>query len=191
MSAGGVTERASLGRARLVRQSGRRTDDLEYVRLKDIDVGDMSPSEYAYFKSRMRQLPGTVSVDFEKVLAGDASHDLLLADGDRIEIPKSETTVEVIGQVARPGRVAHVPGERYGHYVRQAGGYASDANRSATRVIDGATGARRRARRAGTLAPGDIVWVPESEPIDWWELVKDVAAFASTVATLYLIIDRQ
>jgi hypothetical protein len=58
-------------------------------------------------------------------------------------------------------------------------------------VIVGATGERRRAARAGALAPGDVVWVPEREPIDWWDLIKDVASFASTVATLYLIIDRR
>ncbi len=189
--AGGVTGRASIGLAKLLRTSVEWTDDLEYVRLEQIGVGDMTPSEYAYFKSRTRQLPGTVSVDFEKALTGDGSHDVLLIDGDRIVIPKRETTVEVIGQVARPGRVAHVPGKRYGYYVEQAGGYASDAHRSATRVIRGATGERRRARRAGALAPGDIVWIPEREPIDWWDVVRDVASFASTVATLYLIIERQ
>lgn len=189
--AGGATGGASLGMARVLRTSVRRTDDLEYVRLKEMDVGEMTSSEYAYFKSRTRQLPGTISVDFERALTGEPSHDVLLVDGDRIVIPKRETTVEVIGQVARPGRVEHVPGKRYHYYVEQAGGYAPDAHRSATRVIRGVTGERRRARRAGALEPGDTLWVPESEPLSWWELVKDVASFASTVATLYLIIDRQ
>jgi protein involved in polysaccharide export with SLBB domain len=189
--AGGPTEDASLAAAELVRMAARGKRDLEYERLRDLGAGDMSSSEYAYYKSRERHVPGQVSVDFEAALAGDASHDILLVDGDRIVIPQAETTVEVIGQVARPGRVAHEPGKRFGYYVRQAGGYASDASRGGTRVIVGATGERRRARTAGVLAPGDIVWVPESEPIDWWELVKDVASFASTLATLYLIIDRQ
>jgi len=189
--AGGVTEDASLGLARILRTSVKRTDDLEYARLKQMDVGDMTSSEYAYFKSRTRQLPGTVSVDFERALAGDASHDVLLVGGDRIVIPKLETAVEVIGQVARPGRVDHVPGKRYGYYIRQAGGYASDARKGGTRIINAVTGERRRARRAGALAPGDIVWVPESEPVNWWDVVKDVASFASTLATLYLIIDRR
>jgi protein involved in polysaccharide export with SLBB domain len=188
--AGGVTPDASLGLARVVRTSIRRTDDLEYLRLKEVPVGDMTPSEYAYFKARARQLPGQVSVDLAAALAGDSSQDIVLADGDRVVIPRHETSVEVIGQVARPGRVNHVPGKRYGYYVRLAGGYSSDANRAATRVINAVTGERRRARRAGELEPGDIVWVPEREPVDWWELLKDVASFASTVATLYLIIDR-
>lgn len=189
--AGGVTEDASLGLARVVRTSVEGTEDLEYTRLMEMDVDDMSPSEYAYYKSRSRQLPGTLSVDFKKALVGDASQDPLLLGGDRIEIPKRETMVEVIGQVARPGRVTHVPGERLGYYVRQAGGYTPDASRSGTRVINAMTGERRRARRAGELQPGDVVWVPEREPIDLWEVVKDVASFATTLATLYLIIDRQ
>lgn len=188
--AGGPTDGASLVLARLIRTSARRGRDLEYERLSDMDVGDMTSEEYAYLKSRTRQLPGTVSVDFERALGGDEAHDVLLMDGDRIEIPKLETTVEVIGQVARPGRVAHVPGERYGYYVRRAGGYSPDANRGAAKVIKGSTGERRRARTAGTLDAGDVVWIPEGEDVDWWGIVKDVAAFASTVATLYLIIDR-
>jgi protein involved in polysaccharide export with SLBB domain len=189
--AGGPTADASLAAAELTRTSVRRNRDLEYERLKDVGISDMSSSEYAYFKSRERNPPGRVSADFERALEGDESQDVLVFDGDRVVIPKEDPTVEVIGQVARPGRVSYKPGERYGYYVGEAGGYASGAQRSGTRVIVGATGERRRAVRAGPLAPGDVVWVPESEPIDWWELVKDVASFASTVATLYLIIDRQ
>jgi len=188
--AGGPTEGASLVLARLIRSSARRDRDLEYERLSDMDVGDMTSEEYAYLKSRARQLPGTVSVDFARALDGDDAHDVLLVDGDRIEIPKVETTVEVIGQVARPGRVTHAPGERYGYYVRAAGGYSPDASRGAARVIKGSTGERRRARTAGALEAGDVVWIPEREDINWWGIIKDVAAFASTVATLYLIIDR-
>ncbi len=187
--AGGPTPEAWLRGARLVRPRLRDDPDAEFERLSGMPVSEMTGLEYPYFKSRQRDRMSVVS-DFERALAGDESEDALLRDGDLIVIPRYVDTVEVLGQVANPGKVAYLSGKRYEHYIRQAGGYASRARKSRIRVVSGATGEWMHAGRAGVLEPGDLVWVPERDEIDWWKLMRETAAFIMSVVTVYVVIDQ-
>ncbi len=72
----------------------------------------------------------------------------------------------------------------------EAGGFASRAKRTGVRVLRRATGQRLTAREAGDVMPGDEVWVPERPESDWWQTVRDVASFAGSLATAYLLIDQ-
>ncbi len=189
--AGGPTAEASLKDARIMRLPEEEEIDPEFERLKAVAANDMSDTEYAYFKTKSRARSGAVVVDFESVLAGDESQDVLLAHGDVIVVPRAEVTVEVAGQVASPGKVPHVPGKRYEFYVEQAGGYTSTAKRNSTRVIKSGTGEHRKARLAGVLEPGDAVWVPETPEGDWWESLQEVVGFATSLLTIYLLLERK
>jgi len=150
----------------------------------------MTESEYAYFKAKSSELQGTVVVDFGRLLAGDAPEDPLLRDGDRVVVPRAVATVTVSGRVEHPGVVAYVPGKDARYYVNQAGGFASRARSTGVRVQRRATGQRLTAREAGHVMPGDEVWVPERPESDWWQTVRDVASFAGSLATAYLLIDQ-
>jgi protein involved in polysaccharide export with SLBB domain len=131
-----------------------------------------------------------VVADFEHALEGDEFADVLLMDGDKIVIPKRSENVEVIGQVADPGEIRHVPGKRFTHYIREAGGYSSGARRNRATVIRRATGEWVSARRAGALEPGDTIWIPERLETDWWRVAREVAAFVTSVVTAYVVIDQ-
>jgi protein involved in polysaccharide export with SLBB domain len=187
--AGGPTEEASLDDAFVERPLGDDAIDAEYVRLDQMSVGDMTEAEYAYYKTIQRDRRSVVS-DFEKALSGDPSEDVLLKDGDLIVVPRAVGTVRVIGQVSDPGEIDWEPGKRYGYYVDRAGGYSDRAHRGKTRVIRRATGEWAGARGAGELAPGDTVWVPERTDTDWWRVVREAAAFVTSVLTAYVIIDQ-
>jgi protein involved in polysaccharide export with SLBB domain len=187
--AGGPTDEASLEDARLVRPIPWGGPDAEFNRLKEMPVNEMSELEYDYFKTRVRDRSAVVA-DFVRALAGDESEDVLLLDGDRIVVPKVATTVEVIGQVVTPGEIDHEPGKRFTYYVRQAGGYGPAARRNRVRVIRGATGEWTYARRAGELAPGDVVWVPERAETDWWKFTREFASFLTSLATVYIVVDQ-
>lgn len=187
--AGGPTDEASLRSASLIRPEPEDEEDLEFERLKDVPVGEMTQMEYAYFKMRLRDRTPVV-VDFEKALSGDPCEDVLLLGGDTIIVPKRTATVDVVGQVVNPGEVEHVPGKRFRHYIREAGGYASDARANRVKVIKAGTSSRLAASRAGTLEPGDVIWVPERVETDWWKLVREAAALLTSVVTAYVIIDQ-
>lgn len=188
--AGGPTKEASLSEAVVIRTPPTVEIDLELERLEGVPVSSMTDTEHAYWASRLREDPGRVVADFRKALEGDVDHDVLLRDGDLIVLPKASLTVRVSGQVANPGRVAHVEGKRYSYYVQAAGGYESGARRGRARVVRGATGEWVPAGRAGALEPGDEIWVPERREGATWKLIKDVAQLVAAIATAYLLIDQ-
>ena len=188
--AGGPTARAYLPNARVVRLPEPGARDLEFSRLLELPVGSMSELEYAYYKMRLREQGRAVSIDFVRLVAGDEPNDALLMHGDVITVPERSHTVTISGQVKRPGKVAYEPGRRYGHYVSAAGGYAEGAKRSRVRVVKASTGQWLSARRAGDVGPGDEIWVPEHPEVDWWETVRDVLTFVTSLATVYLVVDQ-
>ncbi len=186
--AGGPTDEASLEDARLVRTLPWGGPDEEFERLQRMAVSEMSDVEYDYFRNRFRDRG--VVVDFVRALGGDTGEDVLLMDGDLIAIPKTTTTVEVMGQVKNPGEVDHVAGKRSSYYIREAGGYGSVARKGRVRVIRGSTGRWVYARAAGALSPGDIIWVPERGETDLWKVIREVVAFLTSLATIYIVVDQ-
>jgi protein involved in polysaccharide export with SLBB domain len=187
--AGGFAPDASLAQARLIRTAAAEKIDRELERLQEIPVQDMSESEYSYFKSRTREERGTVVVDFERLLAGDESQNLLLQAGDLIVVPEIRETVTVSGAVTFPGLITFVPETKASYYVEQAGGYGSNADRGEAKVIKAKTGEWKPIKEAGVIVPGDEVWVPEKPDREWWEITKDIVAFTAQIAAIYLVID--
>jgi protein involved in polysaccharide export with SLBB domain len=188
--AGGFTPEASLGEATLVRANGAEKTDPEFERLKLIPVQDMSGTEYAYFKSKSRERKGLVVVDFAGLAAGDEAEDRLLGNGDLIFVPERRETITVSGNVTFPGLITYVPDRQAGYYIAQAGGYSSMADRGETTVIKAVSGEWEPAGDAGTIVPGDEVWVPERPDRDWWQFAQDAVRFAASIATVYLVIDQ-
>lgn len=96
--AGGVKPDASLDEARLIRKVAAEMADPEYERLKKMPVADMSKEEYQYFKTKSREHSGVVVVDFRRLLIqGDPEEDIILREGDIIQIPKAKKVVNVSG----------------------------------------------------------------------------------------------
>jgi protein involved in polysaccharide export with SLBB domain len=188
--AGGFTEDASFVEARMIRTTGVEKEDREFERLKVIPVQDMSKTEYQYFKAKSRERKGQVVVDFEALVAGDESQNLLLRREDRIFVPTTRTTVTVTGAVASPGLVTYLSERKASYYIERAGGYSSDAERGKTRVIKASTGEWEPARGAGYIVPGDEIWVPEQEDRDWWRLTRETVSFIASVAAIYLVFDQ-
>jgi protein involved in polysaccharide export with SLBB domain len=86
-----------------------------------------------------------------------------------------------------PGFVPYLEGRRVGDYVNAAGGYSSRANRGRARVTLAATGRQIAASEAGTLRPGDVIWVPAKEEKSTWSSVREFLTAAAQIATLYLV----
>lgn len=86
--------------------------------------------------------------------------DVLLADGDRLYVPKRPEFVMVMGQVHNPTAFQFDKGKSVSHYVRLAGGKTRFGDERKTYVIkaDGSV-ARRRGSR---IDPGDVIIVPEN-----------------------------
>ncbi len=186
--AGGFTEDASLLEAEMIREYGPQEIDLEYERLKQIPVSEMKSYEYEYFKTKAREKPGRVSVDFVKLFRGnDLGQDILLKDGDRIFVPKRRLVVKVSGNIINPGFLTYEQGKGHLYYIKKAGGFSWRADKGKIRLIKGMTG--EWVKPNGMVEPGDVIWVPEKPERNYWNTFRDVVAVLSSIATIYLVID--
>jgi protein involved in polysaccharide export with SLBB domain len=195
--AGGLTDEASLAEARLIRGLDRdRTRPIErevYSALNTDITEDWKDRDLT--KTLSREMKGTVSLDYEALLLGgeekgddDRAHDVLLMDGDVLDIPRATRLVRVAGQVNNPGLVPLVQGEGHNYYIREAGGYGSKADRRGTVLIRPGGGQRLKAGGREVKA-GDIVWVPKRPDYSWWGITKDVLTVAAQLATVWLVVD--
>jgi protein involved in polysaccharide export with SLBB domain len=119
--------------------------------------------------------------------------DLVLEDGDEIEIPKEPTTVKVVGEVGFPASVLYERGRSLGYYLEQAGGYTENADRGRVKVIQ--PGGRVKGPKRLWLDPipqaGALVIVPAKAPQEKGETLKDVATILTiltgAVTTVLLV----
>ena len=189
--AGGFTPEAS-PRASYVVRADFETDeipDLEYKRLADVPQASMKDEEYIYFRTRSRQMFGVVDTDIAVALTEPGGPaDVILRGGDVIRIEQQPVSVEVLGQVERPGMVKYEPGMSYQQYIDQAGGLSWHARKRGIRLIKTSTGVWVKPDRDTVVEAGDIVFVPQREPIDYWALAKDVIGVTTQVLTVYLLI---
>jgi len=186
--AGGFTSRASLEEATLIRRFGLELVDPEYERLRQTPVADMKPLEYQYFKTKSREIKGKVVVDFyDLFVEADSTQNILLHDGDLLEVPPFTRTVKITGQVNQPGIVNYEAGEPYTYYIAQSGGYSWNARRSKTRIIKTISGTWVKPGHT-MIEEGDTIFVPEKPEVDYWLLYKDIILVLTQFATIYLVI---
>ncbi|MDH4222576.1 MAG: SLBB domain-containing protein [candidate division Zixibacteria bacterium] len=187
--AGGFSDDAFLIEAEMFREYGFQETDLEFERLKKIPVGDMKTYEYEYFKTKSREKPGRISVDFVRLFRGnEPDQDVMLRDGDKIFIPKKSYVVKISGNVVNSGYLNYEAGKGYLYYIEKAGGFSWRADKGKVKLIKGATGEWVKPNK--NIEPGDVIWIPEKPERNHWNTFKDVVAVLSSVATLYLVIDN-
>lgn len=195
--AGGLTDEASLAEARLIRGQYRSRPhpvDREVAAMVETDLTeDWKDTDLT--RTFSREPKGTVALDYEALLRDNAEshgdrdpHDVLLMDGDELYIPRATRLVRVAGQVNNPGLVALVEGEDSAHYIREAGGYATKADKRGTVLIRSGGGQRIKAGGREVKA-GDIIWVPKRPDHSWWGTTKDILSVAAQVATVWLVVD--
>lgn len=187
--AGGFTSDASLAEAEMTRVYN--VVDPEFERLKNIPVADMTKSEYNYFKLRARERPGKVAVNFEKLfLQGRNEYDLVLKDGDIVNIPPKSMVVNVSGSVVNPGLIPYKSSEDYKYYIKRAGGLSWKAKGSKIQIVKGLTGERLRPSKSRRIDPGDTILVPEKPERDYWGFFKDTMIVFGNLATIYLVVQQ-
>jgi protein involved in polysaccharide export with SLBB domain len=85
--------------------------------------------------------------------------DVILVDGDTINVPNEPTMVQVVGAVVNPRGVVFKPGAGVDYYVTQTGGYAPDAAKDRIVIIH-TSGGLIPANKVKSLEPGDVILVP-------------------------------
>jgi len=186
---GGLTNQADLQRARVIRWSALEYEDPEYERLKKMSIADMNEMEYEYFKTRSREEAPAVVVDFKKLFVdNEKSQNIFLQDQDEIVIPVQLPTVNVTGNVNRPGLVSWIPGKTTDYYVEKTGGYSWNARISKMRLIRAQTGTWIKPKKNTPVEIGDTIFVPEKQELNYWQLWKDLMLVVSQIATVVIVV---
>jgi polysaccharide export outer membrane protein len=111
---------------------------------------------------------------------GEAAEDPELADGDRLFLPELRK-LTVLGQVRNPGQLAVRPGDGLLGLLARAGGATERASLEAVRLYRGGRLEQPDSVALGrdhlffegdvrtnpAVAPGDVVYVPETRRVDW------------------------
>ena len=148
---------------------------------------------------RAKNDKGRVSIDLVKALKDeDGPYDVILVDGDQIDIPEKDLTVKVTGEVIVPSTVQYKRGANVGYYIDLVGGFKPSADKHKIRMIY-PNGYVRKATRRFWFYPavpaGSRVVVPEREAkggMSWRGVIKNnllILVGAAITAGIYSLSD--
>lgn len=129
----------------------------------------------------------SVGIDLEKALENPGSDmDLVLRDGDILDIPEFTNTVKISGAVMYPNTVSYVEGKKVRYYIEQAGGFGNDAKKSKAYIVymNGEV-TRAKLRKRGIVEPGCEIIVPMKSQSSWnVQQTMSVATASASLATM-------
>jgi protein involved in polysaccharide export with SLBB domain len=136
-----------------------------------------------------------VAINLEKILANPGSEeDLVLEEGDILNVPKLLQTVRLRGDVVYPTTLRHEQGRGLRYYINGAGGFDRRANRKQTYVVY-ANGAVKRTkgvlgiRSFPLVEPGAEVIIPSKGPKTPLRL-GELVGVTTGLATLALVLSQ-
>lgn len=187
LQSGGPTPKADLENSVIINRAVYQREDLEFERLKELNMSTMTPLEYNYMRSKLRQLKGKYSLSAKVAWESEGKeNNPTLRDGDHIYIPEQIDMVWVSGQVRNPGLVPYVEGKNWKYYVQAAGGYTNNRRFGGVRIIRSSSGNWVKPSKNLVIRSGDIVFIPEATDRDIWLDIKDVALLTSQVITIII-----
>jgi len=180
--AGGLTESAYIQGARLLRQMDKdekarleATLELAKSNSKDslmIDETEISESYY-------------VGIDLQKAISHPGGDDdIVLREGDVLDIPTYNGTVKISGAVMYPNTVTYSKGMSVGKYIDNAGGYAYRAKKRPYIVyMNGKVDTGLSAR----VEPGCEIIVPQKPERSGTSLSEVLGITTSVVSTAAMV----
>lgn len=141
-----------------------------------------------------------VNVDFVDVMANPRTgEDIILHEGDLIEIPKRPNAVSVSGEINNPGLLGYIRGDGLWDYIDRAGGLTDSAdyvilfhpNGNAEKFRTGIFGGNTEVYDGSSIV---ITKVPaprsDERQLDIGNLIRDLFAIAASALTI-LVLSRQ
>jgi protein involved in polysaccharide export with SLBB domain len=160
---GGFTDEAYLPLGRIIRRDYKQQSlsDPRQETYETMQYSDLKMDDTVRYYMDMKYKQPLVSTDFYEVFEKNSEiHNVLLYDGDVIEVPNNPGKVRVFGQVKNPGFVEFQPGKTMDWYVERAGGYAEGSQSYRARVIRGRTQVWLEGTEEVAVYAGDQIYVP-------------------------------
>ena len=117
--------------------------------------------------------------------------DMILREGDRLIVPQYNSTVKINGAVMYANTVAYEKGKSISRYIDEAGGFASDANKSKAYIIY-MNGKVAKVGHGAKVQPGCEIVIPAkmkrkmtaAEMMSMGSSMSSIAAMIATIANL-------
>ena len=189
--AGGITSQAYLQGANLK----RRLSDDEALRLEATlrIAANQSPADSTDL-TQLRERGYAIGINLEKALANPGSlEDVILRDGDILEIPEFQSTVKVSGSVIYPNSVTYKKGMSVRDCLSQAGGYTELSRKYPVVVyMNGEVGVTKRTfiffKRYPKVEPGCEILVPMKRHKDKSNLLPQIMGISSSTMSMAAIL---
>ena len=133
-----------------------------------------------------------VGIDLAEALKHPGSDaDMILREGDRLIVPQYNSTVKINGAVMYANTVAYEKGKSISRYIDEAGGFASDANKSKAYIIY-MNGKVAKVGHGAKVQPGCEIVIPAkmkrkmtaAEMLSMGSSMSSIAAMIATIANL-------
>lgn len=133
-----------------------------------------------------------VGIDLAEALKHPGSDaDMILREGDRLIVPQYNSTVKINGAVMYANTVAYEKGKSISRYIDEAGGFASDANKSKAYIIY-MNGKVAKVGHGAKVQPGCEIVIPAkmkrkmtaAEMMSMGSSMSSIAAMIATIANL-------
>ena len=133
-----------------------------------------------------------VGIDLAEALKHPGSDaDMILREGDRLIVPQYNSTVKINGAVMYANTVAFEKGKSVSRYIDEAGGFASDANKSKAYIIY-MNGKVAKVGHGAKVQPGCEIVIPAkmkrkmsaAEMMSMGSSMSSIAAMIATIANL-------
>ena len=134
-----------------------------------------------------------VGIQLQEIIRNPNSDiDLLLNQGDVLEVPKLMQTVNVQGEVLFPINVRYDSGKNFRQYINSAGGFSERANRKKAYIVY-ANGEVDRTKRFlffksyPDVRPGSMIYIPQKEERERISAQERIAILSTIVSMAAIV----
>ena len=196
--AGGLTafayeEGASLKReGKKLTQSDVEQENYKLQQFQNLQKGANDSAEIDVTDVSVRN--NYVGIDLPRILKNPhARYDLLLEDGDVLNIPKELQTVKVSGEVLSPSSVMFAGSKGFKRYINESGGFAPRALKKRSYIIyaNGGVASTKKFlffNNYPEVKPGGEIFVPQKEERKNGLSTSEVVAISTGLATIATLI---
>lgn len=195
--AGGTLYTANIQGAKLIRLN--KLYDNELVLAQKIAQGSANDSSNVVVTTEVSRFK-EVAIDLEKILKSPGSkEDILLEEGDKIDIPIINNMVTISGEVFNPLIISYDANKKLRHYLYDAGGVSKSANKKRIFVIypNGKAGKTKKIlgifRKFPEVTAGSKIFVPkepEKKETDYAKtglIITGLSTFITAIALAWQI----
>jgi len=167
-----------------------------YETLSDLiyRAGGLKSNSYPFGSSLTRN-GNKIKIDFDKVMKKPNSKiDIIVQDGDLIEIMSNPKVIMILGEVQAPGLYQFIAGRRINDIIKQAGGFTQYAEKNDIFITyaNGVSSKYDRLWNNKKVLDGSTITVgkeEETEPLDITEYAKEVTSILVNFAQVLVILN--